>query len=374
MKRAADAARMLRESNPVPDDAFAGAAGDSLGRAAFERIIDVSAEPAQAAGRSPGWRRPFWLAVVAAGVAVVAVAAAVLPGALLSGAGGPVAYAANVVKGVNSALTKADSGTFAQMTVTTSVAPITAGNPRAHGKTTTTTAEEWSYGDRWRSVTNSPAGRPVYGEGFGPASGYTLVSYLRRTWARLAGVGRPAGPPSGKRGCKGGPAAGPVLFQPTLPGAGLAAKSLPTVARTLRAAVACGTLDVAARQRFDGVEAIKLTSGRKSIIAETVWVSAGTYLPMRVVIRSLPGRSLVIDKDVVLRQTADFTWLPPTTRNLARLTVPIPAGFRHVSYAQAVWPIAQQLPRGLPLGAAGLGYSGLHPGNLLPYRRPHKPS
>jgi hypothetical protein len=373
MKRAADAARMLRESNPVPDDAFAGAAGDSLGRATFDAIIDMSAEPAQTAGRSPGWRRPFWLAVVAAGVAVVAVAAAVLPGALLSGADGPVAYAANVVKGVNSALTKADSGTFAQMTVTTSVAPITAGNPRAHGKTTTTTAEEWSYGDRWRSVTNSAAGRPVYAEGFGP-SGYTLVSYPRRTWARQAEAGRPAGSSFGAPGCDRMSAAGPVLFQPSLPATGLAARSLLTVARTLRASVACGTLDVAARQRFDGVEAIKLTSGRKSIIAETVWVSAGTYLPMRVVIRSLPGRSLVIDKDVVLRQTADFTWLPPTTRNLARLTVPIPAGFRHVSYAQAVWPIAQQMPRRLPLGAAGLGYSGLHPGNLLPYRHPHKPS
>jgi hypothetical protein len=375
MRRAVDAARMLRESNPVADDAFAGAAGDSLGRATFDAIIDHSAEPAQAVGRFPGLRRPFWLAAVAVGVAVVAVAAVVVPGALLSGAGGPVAYAANVVKGVNTALTRADSGTFAQMTVTTTVAPVIAGNPMAHGKTTTTTAEEWSYGNRWRSVTNSAAGHPVFGEGFGPSSGYTLVSYKRRTWASLAaGAGRPAGSSFGAPGCGRVSAAGPVLFQPTLPGTGLAPKSLLTVARTLHAAVACGTLDVAARQRFDGVEAIKLTSGQKSLIAETVWVSAGTYLPMRVVIRSLPGRSLVIEKDMVLRQTADFTWLPPTTRNLARLTVPIPAGFRRIPYAQAVWPIAQQLPGGLPLAAAGPGYSGQHRGNLQPYRHPQKPS
>jgi hypothetical protein len=372
MKRPADAARLLRESNPVAADAFAAAAGDSLGRATFERIIDLSAEPAQATGRSPRRRRPFWLAAVAAAVAAIAVAAVVVPGAMLNGADGPVAYAANVVKGVNSALSEADSGTFAQMTVTTSVAPI------AGGKTTTTTAEEWSYGDRWRSVTNSAAGHPVYGEGFGPSSGYTLVSYKRRTWARLsAGVGRPAGPPSGAHGCGRVSAAGPVLFQPTLPGTGLAPKSLLTVARTLRAAVSCGALDVAARQRVDGVEAIKLTSGPNRPASETIWVSPGTYLPMRLVIRSRPGRALVLKSDVVLQQTADFTWLPPATPNLARLTVPIPAGFRHVSYGQAAWPILQQMPQGLlPRGASrpGQGYGGQAPAKVAPSGRPQKSS
>ena len=374
MKRAADAARMLRESNPVPDDAFAGAAGDSLGRATFDAIIDMSAEPAQTAGRSPGWRRPFWLAVVAAGVAVVAVAAAVLPGALLSGAGGPVAYAANVVKGVNSALTRADSGTFAQMTVTTSVAPITAGNPRAHGKTTTTTAEEWSYGDRWRSVTNSAAGRPVYAEGFGP-SGYTLVSYPRRTWARQAEAGRPAGSSFGAPGCDRMSAAGPVLFQPSLPATGLAARSLLTVARTLRAAVACGTLDVAARQRFDGVEAIKLTSGRKSIIAETVWVSAGHVpadarghpLAPRPLAGHRQGRGPPADGGLHLA-AADHAepgqaHRAHPRRIPARLLRPGRLADRAADAARAA---AGRCP--------GLGYSGLHPGNLLPYRRPHKPS
>ena len=39
MKALLGAARLLRESNPVANDAFAGAAQDSLGRAAFERII-----------------------------------------------------------------------------------------------------------------------------------------------------------------------------------------------------------------------------------------------------------------------------------------------------------------------------------------------
>lgn len=365
MKAAADAARLLRDSNPVADDAFAGAAGDGLGRATFERIIDLSPEPAQVTGRSARWRRPFWLAAVAAGVAVAAVAAVVVPGALLNGADGPVAYAANVVKGVNNALSRADSGTFAQMTVTTTLAPVTG------GKTTTATAEEWSYGDRWRSVTNSPAGHPVHAAGFGPSSGYTMVSYPKRTWARLAGVGRSAaGPPSGAKGCERGSVAGPVLFQPTFPGTGLAAKSLLTVTRTLRAAVSCGALDVAARQRVDGVEAIKLTSGRNSPISETIWVSPGTYLPMRVVIRSRPGHALVLNTEMVVRQTADFTWLSPTTQNLAKLAVPIPAGFRRVSYGQAASPIPRQMPQGLlPRGS-----SRPSPGIVAPYGRSQKSS
>jgi hypothetical protein len=313
---------------------------------------------------------------VAAGVAVIAAAAVVVPGALLNGAGGPVAYAAHVVKGVSTALTKADSGTFVQMSVTTTVAPIIAGNPMAHGKATTSTAEEWSYGDRWRSVTNSAAGHPVYGDGGGASSGYTLVSYPRRTWARLAGVGRPAGPQYGKPRCRRVSAAAPVLFQPSLPDTGLPAKPLLTVARTLRAAVSCGTLDVAARQRFDGVEAIKLTSGRNNPIAETIWVSARTYLPMRVVIRSFAGRSLVLGHEVVLRQTADFTWLPPTPQNLAKLTVPIPAGFRRVSFGQAASHLAQLMPHGLPLGASspGQGYGAHRPGASLPHWHPQKSS
>ncbi len=377
MKRAAEAARMLRESNPVADDAFAGASGDSLGRATFQRIIDPSTEPAQSAGRSPRWRRPFWLAAAAAGVAAIAVAAVVVPSALLNGAGGPVAYAANVVKGVNSALSKADSHAFAQMTVTTTVTPVYG------GKTTTSTAEEWSYGDRWRSVTNPRAGRPVYDEGFSTSSVYTLVNYKQRTWARQAGLGRPAKPSSGTHGCRQVSAAGPLLFQPSLPATGVSAKpgparpfsanSLLTVARTLHAAVSCGTLDVAGRQHIDGITAIKLTSGGGSPIAETIWVNPSTYLPVRVVIRSFPHHSLVLNNKLVLQQTADFSWLPPTPQNLAKLNVPIPGGFRHVTFGQATWPIARGMHGLLPIGASGPGpgYGG-HPHQMhsWPGRRP----
>jgi photosystem II stability/assembly factor-like uncharacterized protein len=72
MKAVTDAARLLRESNPVADDAFGGAAGDRLGQATFERITGSSPKPAPATGRSLRRGRLFLLAAAAAGVAVVA--------------------------------------------------------------------------------------------------------------------------------------------------------------------------------------------------------------------------------------------------------------------------------------------------------------
>jgi hypothetical protein len=255
--------------------------------------------------------------------------------------GGHVDTTAYVVKRVSSALSAAEPGEIAQMTVTTRTAQTPG------GASTTTTAEEWSNGDEWRLKTYSPDGRPLYDEGSGTSSLYTLVNYQARTWARQPGLGRPAATlplVPGQRGCRSTPAAAsPLLFAYGLPGTRSTASSLPsTVARDLRAAVSCGALVDAGRQRVDGTEALELTSHRGSPVSETIWVSQSTYLPVRVVVRfsfgKLQGRE----------QTADFTWLPPTAQNLAELTVPIPAGFRQVPVASAVLPILQQLP-GLPV-------------------------
>jgi hypothetical protein len=274
------------------------------------------------------------VAALVAGAAALAVA--VLPG--VTGAGRPAVDAAYVVKNVSNALSAADPGTIAQMTVTTS-------GPALPGvKPATTTAEEWSNGSEWRSVTYSSPAHPAYDEGFSPTSGYTLVSYPTKTWARQAGIGSPAVPSLGslpaKRAC--GPAIGafPVLFRLGLPGTSTSVSSLPTtVATALRTAVSCGSLTVAGRQTVDGTDAIELTSRTGSPIAETIWVSPTTYLPVRVVVRSpyaTPG----------FQQTADFTWLPPTAQNLAKLTVPVPAGFSQVSLGQAVTPNLKLIPGG----------------------------
>jgi hypothetical protein len=340
----------------------------------------------------------------------VAVAAAVVPDALFAGAAPQDVTAAYVVKHVSSALTAAEPGDIARITVTRTVELTT-------GKTVTTTAKEWSYGDQWRSVTNSPSGKPLYDEGFSASSVYTLVSFQTRTWARQRGLGRPNAPVSDALGLGFSPAplsspiglgspvvpapspagaslaygnvvlprsCGPVvaalpwLFLPGLPGYGFSASSLPA-ARALRNAISCGALTVAGRQRVDGIDTIKLTSRPHSPIAETVWVTLHTYLPVRVIVRSNGGRP-VAGVSAVRQQTADITWLPPTAQNRANLTVSIPPGFRRVRelpLALTLRPmvlrdLADQLPVVFCLGpdgpgckkrAGALGYTGGHAGN-----------
>jgi hypothetical protein len=334
--------------NVIDDDAALGhicagldenVPGAALGRGAADGACARTGAPgpavtaARASGPAASRRRPALLlaaavaAVLTAGA--VAVAATGLPGAGRDSTNRPAVNTAYVVKRVDSALDAADPVAIAQMTVTTSSATTSGGT------TATTTAEEWSYGDRWRAVTYSAAGHLRYDEGFSTASGYTVVSYLARTWAHRRGLGRPAKLAPGPRGCQSVVTALPLLLAPGLPLGSPSAGSLPTtVARDLRAAIFCGTLAVAGRQRVDGIEATQLTSSPGSPISETIWVSPGTYLPVRVVIHPIPGQP-------GLRQTADITWLPQAAPNLAKLTVPIPAGFRQVPFAQAVTPLMQ---------------------------------
>jgi hypothetical protein len=303
---------------------------------------DLTRRAARRRRRRLGLRSVGGAAAALTATAVALVAAGV-PGSADNGTMGPAAPAAYVVKRVDSALSAAEPGAIAQMTVTTrgplglglqslkNAYAAGSGKPKAAAhavpvRTATTTTEEWSYGHQWRSVTYSSAGHPVYDEGASTSSVYTLVSYLTRKWARQVVVDRPATRASGQHSC--GPLiVGPFLLRFELANLGLSASSpLATVARALRAAISCRTLVVAGRQRVNGVEAIELTSRHNSPVAETIWVSPGTYLPVRVLVRSPGGPAF--------RQTADITWLQPTAQNLAKLAVPIPAGFRQVSLAK----------------------------------------
>jgi hypothetical protein len=294
---------------------------------------DPADTTAPAGGPAASQRRLALRAAAAAGAALaaaaVALVAVIVPGAGRNSSGGLADDTAYVVKRVYTALSAAGPGAVAQMTVTARSAGVSGGT------TTATTTEEWSYDDRWRAVTYSAARQYLYDEGFSATSAYTVVDYRTRTWARQHGSDGPARLAPGQRGC--GQAGAPLpLPQSGLPG-GLSAGWQPTtVAEALRAAVSCGTLTVAGRQRVDAVTAIKLTSRPDSVISETVWVSPGTYLPVRVVIRPAAGQQGPW-------QTADITWLPPTAQNLARLTVPIPAGFRRIPLARATAPILQHI-------------------------------
>jgi hypothetical protein len=267
----------------------------------------------------------------------VALVAVEVPG----GIGGPTVAAAAVLKRVDSALSAAEPGDLAQITVTTR-------SVGAYGGTTATAiAEEWSYGHQWRSIRNSPAGQPVYDEGSSTPSVYTLVNYKTRTWARQHESGLT--PVVGRHDCEPGVAALQLLFQPELPGSGVSAVSpSATLPGVLRAAISCGALAMVGRQRVDGIDAIELTSGQDSPASETIWVSPGTYLPLRVVVRSYgPDHGLFVNGQLVLMARADITWLAATAQNLAKLAVLIPGGFRHVPLAEAAGPLVQQTPRGV---------------------------
>jgi hypothetical protein len=267
------------------------------------------------------------MAAVSAVLAAAAVVSAVIgvpgaghdsgpPGAGHGSTVGPTVDAAYVVERVGGALSAAGSGAIAHMTVT------------IKGLAGTLTAEEWSSGDQWR-VVYSRAGQPVFDAGFGTPSVYTLVSYQARTWARQRGPGGPLAPVPGQSGCKQAAAALSLLFLPGLPDIGSSAGSpSATVVSLLRKAITCGTLTDAGRQRVDGIEATELTSSRSSLLSETIWVDPATYLPVRVVVRPAPGSP-------VRQRTADITWLKPTAQNRAKLTVPIPAGFRQAPFSPA---------------------------------------
>ena len=55
--------------------------------------------------------------------------------------------------------------------------------------------------------------------------------------------------------------------------------------------------------------------------AARLWVDATTYLPMRQYLLMSTGQQNV----------TDYTFLPPTLENLAKLRPEIPAGYTHVS-------------------------------------------
>jgi hypothetical protein len=221
--------------------------------------------------------------------------------------GPPAVDIAYLVHRVDGALSAAEPAEIARMTVATSTI------------LGTSTAEEWSYGKRWR-VVFSRAGKPVFDVGVGTRSVLTMVFYAERTWLRKRGQVVPTVPK--QRGCERVTAALSMLFSPGMPGSD---ESPATVVGLLRVAISCGTLTVAGHQRVDGIDAIKLTSSRRSPVAETIWVNPATYLPVRLVVRHAAGAP-------VYQRTADISWLQPTKRNLAKLTVPIPAGFHRIQF------------------------------------------
>jgi hypothetical protein len=94
--------------------------------------------------------------------------------------------------------------------------------------------------------------------------------------------------------------------------------SAPEMAAQIRTEVACGLLKAAGTGVVDGVWTVKLT-GIAAGLRQTYCIDTTTYLPVRIVTAAADAGGD--------GEQADVQWLPPTAANLAKLTVPIPAGF-----------------------------------------------
>ncbi|HEY6313796.1 MAG TPA: hypothetical protein VIY52_23755 [Streptosporangiaceae bacterium] len=159
----------------------------------------------------------------------------------------------------------------------------------------------------------------------------TGVNYSTKAWGRSKRPGPPRPyPPPTSCGQVGQPAL-PVLVMRFTPA---------TLAGGIREALACGQVSNEGTQYVDGVDAIKLVSvlsvhlpavslpsvhlpARTYSIITTLWVDPASYLPLR----WMQSLSMNGTKPTGHSVVDDIQWLPPTSANLAQLTVPIPAGF-----------------------------------------------
>ena len=111
----------------------------------------------------------------------------------------------------------------------------------------------------------------------------------------------------------------------------------------IRATLACGAAAVAGRAKINGVETIKINSnvtvalgdgsrGARLRVRYTLYVNPATYLPVRMVsgpvLRLHDGQQSPASFSLV----EDLQWLPPTAANVAKASVPIPAGFRQLHF------------------------------------------
>jgi hypothetical protein len=103
----------------------------------------------------------------------------------------------------------------------------------------------------------------------------------------------------------------------------------------IRAEIANGQFTVIGRTELHGQQAIELkinvppnNEAPPHVTAERMWVDATTYLPMREYQRMSNGEQNV----------TDYSFLPPTAGNLAKLRPDIPAGYTRADRTQVTGP------------------------------------
>jgi hypothetical protein len=281
--------------------------------AAIPAIPRTGLAEAAAEGHRHHQRRRRRITLTATGCTVAA--AGVAAGLILASTPAPAPLTtAYVVDHVTSALSSANAITYTvqQISGPSSDDP----NDPSAGSTIST----WSYGDQNRTLITNASGDPGVDESVtkhGNRSTVVYVFYKSRTWLSGLVVIASAPPTSQATGCTSESLRFPFPDTQTL--------SSPVAWSTLiRTGLQCGVFTVTS-QPDDKV--IELQDNQAEVLT-TLWVNPQTYLPVQLVTEPRP-------QDHSLASKITFHWLPPTQKNLADLTVPIPPGFTQVHFGFA---------------------------------------
>lgn len=279
--------------------------------ARFTRDVRVPPGLALKAGRQARRRRVRLRVAIAAGttamLAASAVTAAGVTGVFVSDATRPIQSTAYILKKVESALAPAKAdGLITYIRTTFSPADRfepTFRNERFGKESTVAVTVSWQYGETERISNYGADGQHVFDVRILStvcSMTETVVDYNHRTWWTTGNL--IVNPPHlSKSSCQ----------QPVGDG------DWPT---SIRQYLSADNLKSVGRQVVDGVDAFKLTRAMKlpngGQSAITLWVNPVTFLPVRF--------------DSLGQQQLDYQFLRATPANLARLDLPIPAGFRQV--------------------------------------------
>jgi hypothetical protein len=188
-------------------------------------------------------------------------------------------------------------------------------------RTRLTTTENWSYGRQNRMEAYAAHGAPVADIGIqGASKSTTVTTVLYRSAAWWRSTYRTV---AVQRLKVLAPKCGPFLML----GLPFLDETGPSTdwAGLIQHALACGQMVEAGRQVIDGQHVIRLDQTASSELAgwrSVYWVSASTYLPVRIRMEGTANPRWWDQED--------FRWVQPTAARLALLRVPIPAGFRQV--------------------------------------------
>jgi hypothetical protein len=187
-------------------------------------------------------------------------------------------------------------------------------------------ARDWYYGDTSQTAVYGANGKLAYGLGVIDRTSRTttlaLLYYPGGTWRQFTV------PTSGRDGASSEDCA------PAWPGLSSFTPSADwSWGGQVRHVLGCGLYAVAGHRIIDGVDAIELTPTARDrmpgVLRATIWVNRSTYLPVQILIVTSGPRTWL---------RYDFTWLPASRANLAKIRVRIPAGFRREGPPQVIRP------------------------------------